>query len=144
MPANRGLSGPDWRPQPDIQPHAIPLEATTERTSYIPRSAQDCSKFIIENCQLADIEAYTGLPEAQQGIADSISQSVFEPGRDVMPALQQLLARRARQEEMVRKARWLEVNTPAPVSTQYVVSSSRLDSEPQHHVAGTRKSRVSA
>lgn len=144
MPANRGLSGPNWCPQPDILPHAIPFEATTECTSYVPANAKDCSKFIIENCQLPDIEAYAGLPEAQQGIADSISESVFEVGRDVMPALQRRLVRRARQEEMVRRGRWLEVNTPAPITTQYVVSKRDLGSEPQSVVAGTRKSRVSA
>lgn len=142
MPANRSSSG-DWHPQPDIHPLYTPQAAPAERGSYIPQNAADCSKFIIENCNLPDINIYSGLPEAQQGIADTITAAIFEEGRDVVPALQRLLQERAHQEAATREVRWLEVNRPAPSPKKYVVSQKRVDEVPVYGVAGKYKSRVS-
>jgi hypothetical protein len=150
MPANQGSGNPNWNPQPDLNPGYDFLDVQP-LTSFVPASAIECSRFIIDQCSLPDVAVYSGMPDEQRSVADCITARVYEEGKDVLPSLQHYLEERHAEEQAVIAARRAEVYPasqepaePEPMATVYVVTKQHIGqmaTSPRGHL---RKSRVSA
>lgn len=78
MPANKGLSNPNWHPRPDFKWDNEDLGM--KHSDYVPSNAAALARFFSQHRQLPEMEPYEHDRVGRESVAQDIAERIFQPG----------------------------------------------------------------